>query len=300
MRQSLKPNLDQSSPSQPPTLPITQSVNKYLWHCEKVRRMSDATIRQKQNVLNRFISITRIQCLSDITNDVFDQWIAYTSERNINSSSINAYNSIIVAMIRYYRELGLTIPLNIALISSVKTTCSERKYYTAAEVERTIIKADFETGLMIRIMFETGMRIAELVRLRISEFKGRRIRFLTKGRKIREVYVKPSTLDDIKTYISLQGIDDYLWGIHDEELGLNGEPPTTATVRRRLQKAFADAGFTGFYPHALRHSFATDLQKRGASIPEIKEMIGHTSIATTERYLHGFDGHLEDLFDKYR
>ena len=62
---------------------------------------------------------------------------------------------------------------------------------------------------------------------------------------------------------------------------------------------FLRAGFEGFYPHALRHSFATNLQMKGATVSEIKEMIGHSSVATTERYLHGFDGRLKELFDRY-
>ena len=64
--------------------------------------------------------------------------------------------------------------------------------------------------------------------------------------------------------------------------------------------AFLNAGFEGFYPHVLRHSFATNLQRRGASVAEIKEMMGHSSIATTERYLHEFEGRMEELFEKYR
>ena len=71
-------------------------------------------------------------------------------------------------------------------------------------------------------------------------------------------------------------------------------------MRRRLREPFYAAGFTDFYPHALRHSFATHLQQRGASVAEIKEMLGHESIATTERYLHSFDGKLEQLFNKYQ
>ena len=91
-----------------------------------------------------------------------------------------------------------------------------------------------------------------------------------------------------------------LWSVNDGVLTCNGEPPTVNTVRKWLREAFAAAGFEGFYPHALRHSFATDLQIRGASVMEIKEMIGHESVATTERYLHGFDGRMRELFDKYR
>ena len=101
----------------------------------------------------------------------------------------------------------------------------------------------------------------------------------------------------VEEFAQMRGVQDYLWGLYG--YGANGEPPTTATIRKRLRRAFEVAGFNGFYPHALRHSFATDLQRRGASVEEIKEMIGHSSVATTERYLHGFEGRLLELFDKY-
>ena len=115
-----------------------------------------------------------------------------------------------------------------------------------------------------------------------------------KGTKAREVYMSISTAREMLRF--LDGREGYVWGAHT----LNGEPPTVNTVRQRLVVAFADAGFDGFYPHALRHSFATNLQSKGASVEEIKEMMGHSSIATTERYLHGFEGRMEGLFDKYQ
>ena len=95
-------------------------------------------------------------------------------------------------------------------------------------------------------------------------------------------------------FIKNHKIQNSLWG-----KTLNGEPPTPSTIRKKLKRAFLKAGFKDFYPHALRHSFATNLQSKGASVAEIKEMMGHASIATTERYLHGFDGKLRELFEKY-
>ena len=144
------------------------------------------------------------------------------------------------------------------------------------------------------------MRIAELGRLEVANFDGRCVRFMGKGRKPREAYVTEETWRRLGRYIERYEIDKYLWCVNKGEKTLNSEPLTVNTIRERLGAAFKAAGFEGFYPHALRHSFATDLQMRGASVAEIKEMIGHSSLATTERYLHGFDGRMKELFDKYR
>ena len=275
-------------------------VERYLEYCEKVRCMSPATLSAKKNVLGRFVKVTGVANAGDITNAVFNKWVEHEISRNVNLRSVNAYNAVVLAMVRYCRGVGMEVPLNMSLIQRLHVEESQRKFYTASEVEFVVGRADEVTGLMVLIMFETGMRIAELCRLRVTDFDGRRIRFVGKGRKAREVYVTTGTLERVREYVEKYNVQGYMWCVNDGVMSLNGEPPTVNTVRIRMRRAFEAAGFEGFYPHALRHSFATDLQLRGASIAEIKEMIGHSSVATTERYLHGFDGRLRELFDKYR
>ena len=279
---------------------IFEQMGEYLEYCEKVRGMSSVTMGCKRNILERFIRVTGLSDVRELTNEVFNEWVSYLSENGVAPRSINTYNAAVLAMARYYRGVGLAVPLQMALVGKLREGAVRRRFYTFDEVETAISYADFETGLMIRIMFETGMRIAELARLRVDDFEGRRVRFVAKGRKLREVYVRSDTLELVTEYVGRYGVTGYLWSVREGNLTLNGEPPTVNTVRGWLKRAFEAAGFEGFYPHALRHSFATDLQLRGASVAEIKEMIGHSSIATTERYLHGFEGKMRELFDKYR
>lgn len=278
---------------------IFEQIDGYLQYCKGVRRMSETTLGQKRNVLERFVRVTGVSYVEELTNDRFNEWVACEVERGVAASSVNSYNAIVLAMVKYCREVGLVVPLNLALVGRLKEEGSRRKFYTASEIEQVVAVTDEVTGLMIRVMFETGMRIAELCKLRVSDFEGRRVRFIGKGRKAREAYVTMETLALVSDYVLKYRLTGYLWVIYDGICTLNGEPPTINTVRMRLRRAFVAAGFEGFYPHSLRHSFATNLQLKGASVEEIKEMIGHSSVATTERYLHGFEGRLEELFDKY-
>lgn len=274
---------------------IDKQIEEYLHYCEYVRRMSPVTIRTKRYVLRRFVATTELDDLRELSNEMFDGFVEMELKSGVSCCSVNAYSAVVVAMVRFYIESGMGIPLKISMIKKLNGERTERKFYMAEEIERVLLVCDFETGLMIRLMFETGMRIAELVRLRVFDFEGRRLSFVGKGRRLREAYVSKETFDLLSEYIGKNCVKDFLWGSRT----LNGEPPTVATIRKRLKKAFLEAGFEGFYPHALRHSFATKLQMRGASVEEIKEMIGHSSIATTERYLHGFEGKLEELFERY-
>lgn len=273
---------------------IKKQINDYLEYCEKVRGMSSITTQTKRNILDRFVRITEVEDLHNLTNEIFNIWVADLTERGVTPQSINTYNAAIMAMVRYYIGIGINIPLQLSLVGKLREGNVRRQFYTVTEIETAISCANFETGLMIEIMFETGMRIAELTHLKVSDFTGRRIQFIGKGRKPREVYIRQDTLCKLSRFMEHRGITSgHLFAT------MNGEPPTVATIRKRLRRPFLQAGLEGFYPHALRHSFATNLQLKGASVEEIKEMMGHESIATTERYLHGFEGRLEELFDKY-
>jgi len=280
---------------------IEEEIRGYLDYCKNTRRMSGVTLANKRDILGRFADVTGVEAVEMISNLEFDKWMAHLDFLGVSETTTNTYNATVIAMVRYFQDVGVYVPLNLNLIRKLKGVRKPRKSYTEEEILMVVGAAessgnleDFETGLMILVMAETGMRIAELTRLSTAEISGQRIMFVGKGRKLREVYLTASTAECLMEFLA--GREGYVWG----GASLNGEPPCVNTVRTRMTMAFLNAGFEGFYPHALRHSFATNLQRRGASVAEIKEMMGHSSIATTERYLHEFEGRMEELFEKYR
>lgn len=273
---------------------IYKQIESYLTYCQKVRRMSEVTMKAKRYALIRFVDETKLKNLHKLSNYIFDSYIAKMVQNRTSGRSINTYSAIIISFVKYHQELGMVIPFKSVLVQKQKEKKTERKFYITEEIEQVIEATDRETGLIIEIMFETGMRIAEITKLKVADFRGQRIQFIGKGRKLREVYIKRETLKKVQGFIKDCKIKNSLWG-----KTLNGEPPTSSTIRKKLKEAFLKVGFEDFYPHALRHSFATNLQCKGATVAEIKEMMGHANIATTERYLHGFDGKLRELFEKY-
>jgi len=274
---------------------MQKQIKDYLNYCANVRKMSQTTLASKRNILGRFARATHCYSLKHLDNATFNRWVEHETARRVSPRSINTYNATILAMVKYYREMGLFIPLKTPLIRKLKEGCVRRNFYTSAQIQYVLQFADAKTALMIRICFETGLRVSELANLRLINFSNCRINFIGKGNKPREVYISAGTFRAMQQYVAQNQITDYLWATPPSVL-----PPTSNGVRKRLRRPFFKAGFTDFYPHSLRHSFATDLQFRGASVEEIREMVGHESIATTERYLHALDGHLSELFLKYR
>lgn len=273
---------------------IFEQIEQYLDYCARVRNMSAETVKHKRYGLEAFVKKTGISRLERLDNATLNRFVAGEMDR-CKATTVNLKMTQVVAFARFFQESGTAIPLKLALVKKAKEGPVRRKFYTPAEIACALQNADEMEWLLIKISFDAGLRIAELTNLRLQNIQGRRLRFVGKGRREREAYVTRETEERLQRWIREQGVDDYLW--------LNqgsGRPLAAETLRVRMKKVFTRAGFSDFYPHALRHSFATDVQNRGATILELKEMLGHANVATTQRYIHGLEGRMREVWERYR
>lgn len=276
--------------------PIYQQVNAYLNFCANIRQMSRMTMHAKECALRYLIIESECKDLQELTNESFDKFVQAELARGVSTRTINGRTAHIVAMVRYYREMDLSIPLRLPLVFKLKELPPRRVCYTKEQVNRVLRRCNSEISwLLIKLAFDTGMRISEITNLTVEEINGRRIHFIGKGTKEREVYMTQECADRLKMYCQHRGIEEGRIWLNDW-----GYPTSSDTLRRIMKDAFKRCGYDNFYPHALRHSFGSDIQRRGADVMEIKEMMGHSNVATTQRYLHSLDGQLMSLFNAYR
>ena len=146
---------------------------------------------------------------------------------------------------------------------------------------------DLRDRAMLELAYASGLRAEELVKLHLDsvEFDAEQVRVEGKGSKTRLVPVGEPALRALRAY--LERARPAL--AHDDEpallLSKSGRPLSTSDVRRRLKIWSARAGLGGaVHPHALRHSFATHLLNGGADLRSIQELLGHSSISTTQVY----------------
>jgi integrase/recombinase XerC/integrase/recombinase XerD len=146
---------------------------------------------------------------------------------------------------------------------------------------------DLRDRAMLELAYASGLRAEELVKLKLEsvEFDAEQVRVEGKGSKTRLVPVGEPALRALRAY--LERARPAL--AHDEEpallLSKSGRPLSTSDVRRRLRIWSQRAGLGGaVHPHALRHSFATHLLNGGADLRSIQELLGHSSISTTQVY----------------
>ena len=276
---------------------IDKQIDEYLNYCENVRRMSEQTLHSKRWICREFLKTIKIDSLSELSNKHINEWIAEQTARGCSGRTINSRLVNLVAMLRYFQDMGISFPkLKLRLIIKCKEQPPRRVYYTREQIEQVLRYADHLEWLLIKLCFDCGLRISELRNLRLMNLNGRMVTFIGKGSKARESYMSEEARSRLDDWIQRNRVSDFIWV---RTLGKN-EPMSVEDIRYLMRKPFYQAGFKNFYPHALRHSFATDIQKHGASLMETKEMLGHARIETTERYVHGLEGHLEYFFDKYK
>ncbi|HZA22889.1 MAG TPA: site-specific tyrosine recombinase XerD [Dehalococcoidia bacterium] len=156
---------------------------------------------------------------------------------------------------------------------------------------------------ILELLYATGLRVSELVSLNVPDidFQESYIRCWGKGSRERIVYLYPKALAELKNYLSTARIA--LVGPRKDETALfvnhRGERLTRQWVWNILKtyskKAGVDERIT---PHTLRHSFATHLLQNGASLRHVQELLGHSSISTTQVYTHLSNHHLRQEYEK--
>ncbi|MDD1661407.1 MAG: tyrosine-type recombinase/integrase, partial [Methanomicrobiales archaeon] len=131
--------------------------------------------------------------------------------------------------------------------------------------------------LVVRTIYATGVRVSELsgIRMEDIDFGAHTIRVKGKGGKIRMVFIDGDTLDEIRAFAGERRVGPLF-------PGQMGKPISPRTIQFIFRK-YAPEGIT---PHKLRHSYASELYTRSKNLRVVQENLGHSSIKTTEIYLH--------------
>jgi len=151
---------------------------------------------------------------------------------------------------------------------------------------------------ILELLYSSGLRVSELVGLNSNrlDLDLGIVKVMGKGRKERIVPVGAKATEALKAHLKERGT---LGG--DEPIFVNslGGRLTARSVGRLMKRHSRQSGiFRKVSPHSLRHTFATHLLDAGADIREIQEMLGHSSLSTTQRYTHVSAGKLMEVYDK--
>lgn len=146
----------------------------------------------------------------------------------------------------------------------------------------THMQQESDYGLVVRLMYELGLRISEAVSLRLEQVKWSEARIVVegKGAKQRVAYPSPDLLNSLRSHVKRLRTREYVFPSPVNK----GAHVSPDTIRYHLKKHLSTAK-----PHRFRHSFATNLLKQGVPLPTIQRAMGHNDPKTTSIYTHVFD-----------
>lgn len=280
-----------------PKYPIYQQVLEFYNFSQQVRGFTQETMKSKTNSVNDFIRFSRVERVEDITNQQIFDWIDWHKSKGNTGRSINNYIYQLQTMLKWQKDENIMMPgLKLSRIVMQKEEPARKNWYTRQQIQTAMLYADQRTKLMIMLSFDCGLRIEEMVSLKVSDIRRRKVKIIGKGRKLRWAIMSRRTERLLKRWIYGQNIKDYIWKSPSGRSHICQEE-----ARRAMSEAFKLARFNNFRPHDLRHSFATELKLLGIPTRKIQLALGHSTEAITEHYLSDLDGiTVEDIHNEVK
>ncbi len=246
----------------------------------------------------------------NITYEHLQDYLYNLSKKKLSERSQARWISSIKAFYKYLLEEEIRTDNPAALLEGPKLGLYLPDTLSYDDVEKIVQSINVSNDLgkrnncMVEVLYGCGLRVSELIDLKISNvnFKENYLKVVGKGEKSRFVPLTNYTLNSIKEYINNVRCNLKIKPKYDDVLFLNsrGSSMSRVIVFIIIKELAEKAGISkNISPHTFRHSFATHLLQNGADLRFIQEMLGHSSITTTEIYTHLKNEELRDVILTY-
>lgn len=283
----------------------------FLKYIQYEKRFSPHTITSYENDLNQFEAFLKENyqvSLAEANHNTVRHWVVTLVENGISSRSVNRKMASLRAYYKFLLKRELIKKDPTWKIQALKTNKSLPHFVNEPDITRLLDNCefgdDFESKrdqIILELLYGTGIRLAELINLKVSDFNTHNgtLKVLGKRNKERVIPFSKGIGTLIKNYIEIKNSARI---INDEGYLLvtdKGERCYPMLIYRTVKKYLNL--FTTIdkrSPHVLRHTFATHLLNKGAELNAVKDLLGHSSLAATQVYTHNSLEKLKTVFDQ--
>ena len=281
-------------------------IANYLEYLDKIRGLSKNTTLSYKRDLEKFGSFLlkeKITTYEEINSDTCSRWIGDLYLNDIDAKSIQRHISSLKGFFSFLIKNNIVINSPMSNIVSPKATKKLPNVLSPEEIEILVSFSpksaqDFRDIAIIELIYSSGLRVSEATNVKLDDFEDNRnfLRVLGKGSKTRLVPVGQYANDAISAWLekrnSIRSESKYLF------LNLRGKKISTRSVQERIRKISVIQGLPPVNPHMLRHSFATHLLESSGDLRSIQELLGHSSLSTTQIYTKLDYQHLMSVYEK--
>lgn len=286
-------------------------INDFIDYLRFERRLSKNTIVSYQRDLEKyrfFLNRNKIKEILNVSNDQILYFLEFLYKTQ-NSSSVSR---ILSTLRTFYKYLVRDGKIQKNPFSSIKNPKQPKKILEILDEQEVKIflesipsssYLELRDKAMFELLYSCGIRVSEIVDLKLSDidFDEGLIRFIGKGNKERITPIGDTAKNCLDKYIRAAR-----YNLERERksenvfLNRNGQKLTRQGFWKILKKYAGKVNTSkNLYPHLFRHSYATHMLERGADLRIVQELLGHSSISTTEIYTNINKKHVKETYFKY-
>lgn len=284
-------------------------IDDFLIYLSSEKSVSHHTLEAYARDIRAFWSFCdefRSLDLKEVDEEKILKFLGYLKESGYASASVSRSLIALKVFFRFLKREGVLKANPVAHLANPKLWQLIPEVLSDAEIEALLNAPDPSTEegargrAILELLYSSGLRVSELCQLKLYDVSDDFVRAWGKGNKERLVPVGKK---------AIQAIDDYLFRFRDRSnsdreetlfVGCKGKPLSRIDIWKMVKRYAKEAKITkNISPHTLRHSFATHLLDHGADLRVIQEMLGHASIASTDRYTHVSRSRLQESFRRF-
>ena len=288
------------------TSPILNDINEYLVFVSQVKNLSENTTKSYERDLKKlylFLEKLNVTNYSDIKEETCSAWIGDLYSQNNKPKSIQRHLSSAKGFFRFLKKNNLISSSPFELVTAPKSSNTLPDVLSPEDVEQLLNfkpsnTIEIRDMAIVELMYSSGLRVSETVNINISDFEENMsfLRVIGKGSKTRLVPMGRFAINAINNWLNerekISNNTDALF------LNSKGSRLSVRSIQLRLKKMAIKQGLPPVHPHMLRHSFATHMLESSGDLRTIQELLGHSSLSTTQIYTKLDYQHLAKIYDK--
>jgi len=286
---------------------VTTDINQYLEYIQQVRNLSINTVKSYSRDLAKLSSYFKsinISSYDEIDENVCSGWVGSLYQNDNNPRTIHRHLSAAKGFFKFLKKNDVIRSSAFELISAPKVSSHLPEVLSPEDVEQLLNfrpenSIEIRDLALIELMYSSGLRVSEVANINLADFEEEMtfLRVMGKGSKVRLAPIGRYAISAINNWIEerkkFSGIDTPALFIN-----LKGGRLTVRSIQLRLEKISIKQGLPRVNPHMLRHSFATHMLESSGDLRTIQELLGHSSLSTTQIYTKLDYQHLAKIYDK--
>ncbi len=281
-------------------------LEEFINYLSNQKRFSNHTVIAYKKDLEQFFEFIELDGfkIDEITHHQIRSYIVFLSEENNENTTINRKLSTLKTFFKFLKANQVIVVNPMSKIQGLKTPKTIPNFVPEKQLwDETLFNQfddEFENKrdeLILELLYQTGIRLSELIHLTEKNISNQSIKVLGKRNKERIIPISNSLLNKINQFIDLK-----------QKLEINSEFLITNKNQKKIAPKFV-YNKVNYYlgmvtnlkkksPHVLRHSFATHMLNNGASIESIKKILGHTDLVATQVYTHSSFKQIKNIYEQ--